>query len=574
MSRNIKKIIVYAAVIIVFISVIFAIGIHSAERKFDKIRLENPSYGIGTATENISVKKHPLALSASAAKISAGDEVKIIASGKKWCKILVFSDTKVKEGYIKADKLAEEISTDTIFSDSLSISENEIYASVGESVEIKVSLSPVYSNEQPVWTSSNEEVAEVENGIVKVLKEGEAEITAKTAACTDTVKIKACTTPEKIEFTNTELIIDKGTKADLSNYITCEPEKSKISYYSSDESIAKVKDGKIIAVSEGTVSLTAVSGIKQTECRLTVRNISSTAKKPLNMPNIYGNIIDYHPSVYAFEDKWNGYKYWAAYTPYENCNDLYENPHLLASNDLFEWEEPKGFENPLEPCPPNYERGRVYNSDTELVYNTDTGLLECWWRFYDRPNMQVKLIRKTTSDGVHWSEKEDMVIGEMYKYDFLSPAIIYENGTYKMWSVNQNTDHSIDYRESKDGKNWSEIRKINVEYDDKKLAHWHLDVIHTPKGYEMDISAYYPEKNDRVHMDLYYSYSKDNTEYTKAQLLFSPSRGTNHWDNQGLYRSCLLYADKKYYLFYSGINTKKGPMGIGMVSGPNPFHMS
>lgn len=574
MSKNIKKISIYAAGVIVLIAMLSAIGIHSAEHKFDKIRLENPSFSTGTAAENTSIKRHPFALSVSRAKISAGDEVKIIASDNEWCRVLVFSDTKIKEGYIKSDKLADDVSESTIFADSLSISENELYAAVGDSVEINAALTPAYSNEQPVWTSSNEEVAAVENGVVKILKDGEAEITAKTALCSDTVKIKALTAPDKIEFTNAQLIIDRGTKASISNYIKCEPAKSKISYYSSDESIAKIEDGKLIAVSEGTVSLTAVSGTRQAECRLTVRNISSTAKKPLDMPNIYGNVIDYHPSVYAFEEKWNGYKYWIAYTPYENCNDLYENPHLLASNDLQNWEEPKGFKNPLEPCPENYERGSVYNSDTELVYNTDTGLLECWWRFYDRPNHQVKLIRKTSSDGVHWSQKEDMLIGEMYKYDFLSPAIIYENGTYKMWSVNQNTDHSIDYRESKDGKNWSEIRKINVEYDDKKLAHWHLDVIHTPKGYEMDISAYYPEENDRVHMNLYYTFSKDNVNYTKAQLLFTPSRGTKNWDNQGLYRSCLLYADKKYYLFYSGINTKKGPMGIGMVSGPNPFHMS
>lgn len=47
------------------------------------------------------------------------------------------------------------------------------------------------------------------------------------------------------------------------------------------------------------------------------------------------------------------------------------------------------------------------------------------------------------------SNSEEMLSGELYKYDFLSPAIIYENGTYKMWAINQNTGHSLDYRESK-----------------------------------------------------------------------------------------------------------------------------
>ena len=37
-------------------------------------------------------------------------------------------------------------------------------------------------------------------------------------------------------------------------------------------------------------------------------------------------------------------------------------------------------ENPLEAVPDDYEYGISYNSDTELVYNSDTDTLECWWR--------------------------------------------------------------------------------------------------------------------------------------------------------------------------------------------------
>lgn len=166
------------------------------------------------------------------------------------------------------------------------------------------------------------------------------------------------------------------------------------------------------------------------------------------------------------------------------------------------------------------------------------------------------LKRKTTKDGVHWSNSEEMLSGELYKYDFLSPAIIYENGTYKMWAINQNTGHSLDYRESKNGKDWGKLRQIKITYKDKELANWHLDVIHTAKGYEALISAYYPKENDRTHMDLYYSYSQDNINYTTAEKIFSPSSSSNAFDNRGLYRSSFLYANGRYYMFYSALNKK------------------
>lgn len=70
------------------------------------------------------------------------------------------------------------------------------------------------------------------------------------------------------------------------------------------------------------------------------------------------------------------------------------------------------------------------------------------------------------------------------------------------------------------------------------------------------ISAYYPKENDRTHMDLYYSYSQDNINYTTAEKIFSPSSSSNAFDNRGLYRSSFLYANGRYYMFYSALNKK------------------
>ena len=68
----------------------------------------------------------------------------------------------------------------------------------------------------------------------------------------------------------------------------------------------------------------------------------------LNIISSYGDKEAYHPKVIAFKEKWNGYKYWMSFTPYPKGKSAKENPHIVASNDLINWEVPKGLKNPLD----------------------------------------------------------------------------------------------------------------------------------------------------------------------------------------------------------------------------------
>lgn len=538
-----------------------------------KIQQENSGYSVSVAENNISVKSQPISISVSKAKIKKGEEIKIVANGKKWDKVVVFSKKGVKTGYIKTSELGE-VKAGVIPVKSLSFENSVLLGDVGEELEIKTILTPVYANEQIVYEVEDESIATVKDGKITFLKVGETKVTAKTENCAETFKAVATTTPETLEFNSQNIAIDLGDKANIYNLFTTTIGEN-VKFTSSNPNVAKIEKGTVIPVSEGKTVITAQAGKKVASSTLEVRTVNGHSSGPLNMPNIYGNVIDYHPSVLAFDEGFGGYKYWIAYTPYEGCNDFYENPHVMASNDLVKWELPSGYKNPLEPVPSRYEYGITYNSDTDLVYNTDTKELECWWRFYDYANLKVALCRKTTKDGVHWSEREEMYASEdMTKYDFLSPALIYEDGIYKMWSINHKNHFSIGYRESKDGRTWSEERIIDVQYEDPIYNNWHLDVMHTPKGYEMDISSSRKDTRGHLDMSLYYTYSPDNINYTKARPMLHPRIGTNEWDNRGLYRSCMLYSDGKYYLFYSGINKKTGPVGVGMVSGNNPFHMN
>lgn len=565
-----KKVLIIAAALIIIIAA-YIITSLACISHFSELQLKSEAYQTAVLSKKTSVMNSPFDLAIPTEKAEQGTEINILACGKRWSKVLYSSGAQIKTGYIK-NSCVSKAQNGVIIASMLDIEKSDFVCEAGENAEIPVKLYPAYSNEKIIWQSSDESIASVENGMITGVSPGTAVISAKINCETEEIKVTVVKYDTSFAFKSDEYTLNRGKSINLSKEL--DGDEKGIEWKSSDSSIISVDDGKITAKSGGTAIITALKDGAKASCRVYVRNANTNAKAPLDIVSAYGNIYNYHPSVQYFENGWNGYKYWCAFTPYEKCNDMYENPHILASNDLKTWVEPKGFSNPLEPMPPDYEHGQIYNSDTELVYNTDTGKLECWWRFFDRPHdNHVILRRKTTSDGVHWSEREDMIVADMSTYDFLSPAIIYENGIYKMWAINENTRYSLDYRESADGKNWSEIRHIDVKYDDNELYHWHLDVIHTAKGYEMAISAYYPKTRDRQHMDLYYTYSPDNITYTKAELLFSPSRNTSKWDNQGLYRSSLLYADGKYYLFYSGLDTKRGPSGLGLVSGTNPFNM-
>lgn len=292
---------------------------------------------------------------------------------------------------------------------------------------------------------------------------------------------------------------------------------------------------------------------------------TTNSPKRLNLESVYGDRQSYHPKVISFEKKWNGYKYWMSYTPYPYADSSKENPHVVASNDGVHFEYPsktKVLDEVVDTA-----KGKRYNSDSHLVYNTDTNELECWWRYVDDVSGDVTLYRRVTTDGINWSSKEAVITANRKKQDYLSPAIIYEDNIYKIWFVRKNR---VMYTESSDLKNFSKPIDLNIEYEDSVLS-WHLDVIHTNKGYEMILVAY-SDWEHRMYMNLYYTKSVDNKNYDIAKVILKPTTGTNNWDNSGLYRSSFIYEDGLYKVYYSGQGTNKAK-GIGLVSGSSIYDL-
>lgn len=278
----------------------------------------------------------------------------------------------------------------------------------------------------------------------------------------------------------------------------------------------------------------------------------------------------YHPKVVAFDEPWNGYKYWMAYTPYPNANSDYEDPCIAASNDLVNWTIPEGLTNPLHDTHLDGAKS-IHNSDTHMLYNPDTGRMEVFWRLVE--GSKTRIYMAVSYDGIHWTDrngeedKEEIIfMPDVNVRDCISPVFIYEDGIYRVWYVGSQTG-DIYYRETADFDNWTDEIRLNIPYEYTGMKTWHFDIEKTDKGYEAVLAAF-DQWDNRNRMDLWYS-SSDNglTGWSNAEVILRPTTGSANWDNTGIYRCCLLKIRDTYLVYYGGTFSSKLKHGIGVVYG-------
>lgn len=265
-----------------------------------------------------------------------------------------------------------------------------------------------------------------------------------------------------------------------------------------------------------------------------------------------------HPSVIDMGQEWNGFRYWMAYSPYPYADGAEENPCVCVSNDMYHWLTPDGLYNPIAF---NEETACDELKDPHIVYNDDLNSLEVW--YLGRINSTIKsggtllLFRKTSSDGVHWSEYE--VMKELSGY--LSPSIVYENGKYKLWAIQQSTSENsgaLAYLESSDGKTWSNTAKCTFGDYPELQQIWHGAVSRDDKYRFVFIKA--SAKSDTV----LYTESSDGLSWQEPTEIVQKE---NFWE--GFYRPCILYSDNRYYCIY-GVITQDNEWYLSMSTGDSP----
>lgn len=284
---------------------------------------------------------------------------------------------------------------------------------------------------------------------------------------------------------------------------------------------------------------------------------------PCVVPTYDGTGHAFHPSVWdaGAGRTWNGFRYWMAMTPFHGGDEDLENPCVVASQDGFHWEVPRGLVNPL--AVRGEFAGFDYNSDTELVFDpdgADTGTLYCYWRparGFTAPLDEAWYFR-TSTDGVTWTRAQQA--GAWYGVDiaYASPAIV--RLTAHDWRAFTNAGMLT---ATKPSGPWSPLQR----YRHVGLAGrwwWHHDV-------EWVNGRFWAVVNNG-NTDIWAAVSRDGVTWVHgAAILAKPS--TNAWESQGYYRPTLLQHPDltQVRVWYSGYNTEDPDLDrrIGYTHVPN-----
>ncbi len=164
---------------------------------------------------------------------------------------------------------------------------------VGETLKLTAKVEPEAAQAEVKWSSSDETIATVNDGVVTGVKAGTAEITAtageKSATCTVTVKAKDTEEPP-VEVTGITLdktsgSIKVGETLKLTAKVEPEATQAEVKWSSSDETIATVNDGVVTGVKAGTAEITATAGEKSAVCTVTVTE-KGTVEPPVEATQV------------------------------------------------------------------------------------------------------------------------------------------------------------------------------------------------------------------------------------------------------------------------------------------------
>ena len=175
---------------------------------------------------------------------------------------------------------SEESALETISVSSISLNKTSITLTIGDTISLIATILPDNATDKTItWSSSNANVATVDNGKVKGITVGIATITAVSG----NVKAECSVTVNPVEVTSIALNNDKlsliiGNSYQLTATVFPNNATNKtIVWSSSNNSIATVDNGKVTGKALGTATITAQSGNVKAECSVTINPVEVTS---------------------------------------------------------------------------------------------------------------------------------------------------------------------------------------------------------------------------------------------------------------------------------------------------------
>jgi len=162
---------------------------------------------------------------------------------------------------------------------TIKLAKSKVAVSTGDTYSVQLADGIDKSKYKLKWTSDNETVATVdENGVVTGISDGKATITCTSSEYNTNASLQVTVTtpvyPEGLELDNCSYTLTSiGELLKLNATLTPQDEvtETKLTWTSSDESVASVKDGVVKAVAEGTATIYCTTVNDMTvECEITV----------------------------------------------------------------------------------------------------------------------------------------------------------------------------------------------------------------------------------------------------------------------------------------------------------------
>lgn len=287
--------------------------------------------------------------------------------------------------------------------------------------------------------------------------------------------------------------------------------------------------------------------------RATMGEIQSNAPIPL-----YIHQSDYkdqvvHPSVIYLEEKFMGYQYFMVCTPYAFSDSALEQPYLYLSNDGVTWDS--WGSNPIA-LPTNDTN--LHHSDPNIFYNHDSDCLEIWYRKTQRTPKQDTIYRRVITRKGVITPAEQII---QFNANVMSPSVVYTGLQYILYTV----ENGKVYRRTANKTSitqFSTAELCTTPTPPTNYQLWHMEVRKILGSYVMLYNTAM-SNSETTGGKLYYCESLDGYTFTEnVKELISPTTYADSWDNKGIYKGSLLYANGVYRLFYSA-HSQLNTWGIG-----------
>lgn len=178
----------------------------------------------------------------------------------------------------------------------------------GKSVTLSAVVTPDAVIERIVWTSSNETIATIKDGVVSGVSEGD--VTIRVLLLTEDNQVLEAELPFTVlpvpvtynaVMEPEEMNLRAGSADDFKITVTSEPEQEEIEYAvtweSADPKIAAVTDGRVQAVGEGDVTITARVSLPGGKLIVLQGNVTVTAAAAATPPAVSGSTSTQKPST-------------------------------------------------------------------------------------------------------------------------------------------------------------------------------------------------------------------------------------------------------------------------------------